>query len=83
MDVKNVTEDMDWSGWLVRPKPEWLNPGEEAKHYVVIEDRGSRILVQLLPQYQPKNRVFPVVESFFKYAYEVIDTEVQNYETNT
>ena len=80
MDIKNITNDMDWSGWLVRPKSEWLNPGEEAKPYVVIEDRGDRVLVQLLPQYQPKNFVFPVIESFFKYAYDVIDTEVQNYE---
>ena len=77
MEIKNITADMDWSGWLVRPKPEWLNKGEEAKPYVVLEDRGPRILVQLLPQYQPKNLVFPVVESFFKYAYEVIDMEVR------
>jgi hypothetical protein len=73
-----ITKDMDWSGWLVRPKPEWLNPGEQPRPYVVLEDRGDRILIQLLPQYQPKNLTFPVVESFFKYAYEVIDTEVQN-----
>jgi hypothetical protein len=78
MDIK----DMDWSGWLVRPKAEWLNPGEQPRPYVVLEDRGPRILIQLLPQYQPKNLAFPVVESFFKYAYDVIDTEVQNYEAN-
>lgn len=78
MEIKNITEDMDWSGWLVRPKPEWLNSGEQSRPYVVLEDRGPRILIQLLPQYQPKNLVFPVVECFFKYAYEVIDTEVQN-----
>ena len=29
-----INKDMDWSGWLVRPKPEWLNPGEDAKPYV-------------------------------------------------
>jgi hypothetical protein len=80
MDIKNVTKDMDWSGWLVRPKAEWLNPGEDAKPYVVIEDRGPRVLIQLLPQYQPENMVFPVMESGLKDWYEVIDTEIQNYE---
>lgn len=77
MNIKNVTEDMDWSGWLVRPKPEWLNPGEEAHPYVVLEDRGSRILIELLPQYRPKALVLGSTECFFKYAYEVIDTEIQ------
>lgn len=73
-----INKDMDWSGWLVRPKPEWLNPGEQAHPYVVLEDRGPRILVQLLPQYRPKNLVLGTTECFFKSAYEVIDTEVQN-----
>ena len=82
MDIKNVTKDMDWSGWLVRPKAEWLNPGEDAKPYVVIEDRGPRVLIQLLPQYQPENMVFPVMEAGLKDWYEVIDTEIQNYEKN-
>ena len=77
-----INKDMDWSGWLVRPKPEWLNPGEPAHPYVVIEDRGPRVLIQLLPQYQPKNLVFPCIETGLKEWYEVIDTEVQNYETN-
>ena len=80
MDIKNVTADMDWSGWLVRPKPEWLNPGEQPNPRVVLEDRGDRILTQVLPQYRPKNLVFRPTECFFKYAYEVIDTEIQNYE---
>lgn len=76
MDIK----DQDWSGWLVQPKKEWLNPGETAKPHVVLEDRGDRVLVQLLPQYRPKNLVFGTTECFFKYAYEVIDKEIQNYE---
>lgn len=75
-NMENIN-NKDWSGWLVRPKQEWLNPNEKPLPYVVLEDRGPRILIRLLPQYQPKNRVFPVVESFFKYAYEVIDTEIQ------
>ncbi len=78
MDIK----DMDWSGWLVRPKAEWLNPGEQPRPYVVLEDRGPRILIQLLPQYRTGNLTFYPTECFFKYAYDVIDTEVQNYETN-
>ena len=73
-----IDETEDWSGWLVRPKPEWLNPGEEAHPYVVIEDRGSRILIQLLPQYESGKRAFATVESGFKKWYEVIDKEIQN-----
>ena len=76
MDIK----EKDWSGWLVRPKPEWLNPGEEAHPYGVVEDRGPRVLLRLLPQYQPKNLTFPCMESGLKDWYEVIDTEIQNYE---
>ena len=72
-----IDENEDWSGWLVRPKPEWLNPGEDAKPYVVIEDRGPRILIQLLPQYESGNRAFPTVESGFKKWYEVIDKDIQ------
>ena len=78
--MENINQ-MDWSSWLIRPKKEWLNPSEEAHPYVVIEDRGSRVLIQLLPQYQPKNLVFPCIESGLKDWYEVIDTEIQNYET--
>ncbi len=73
-------KDMDWSGWLVKPKEKWLNPGEAAHPYVVIEDRGPRVLIQILPQYQPKNLSFPVMESGLKDWYDVIDTEIQNYE---
>lgn len=78
--MENI-KDKDWSGWLVRPKPEWLNPNELAHPYVVLEDRGPRVLIQLLPQYQPKNLTFPCVECGDKDWYEVIDTEVQKYET--
>lgn len=73
-------KDMDWSGWLVQPKKEWLNPGETQDKYIVIEDRGPRVLLQILPQYQPKNISFPVMEAGSKDWYEVIDTEIQNYE---
>lgn len=79
-----MTTDMtteNWEGWLVRPKPEWLNPNETAQPYVVLEDRGPRILIQLLPQYQPKSLVFPSIECGFKEWYEVIDKEIQKYET--
>lgn len=83
MDERKAIEREDWSGWLVRPKPEWLNPGEDSKPYVVIEDRGSRVLIQLLPQYQPENFVFPVMESGFKSWYEVIDKDIQTYVTSS
>lgn len=73
-------KDMDWSGWLVQPKKEWLNPGETQDKYIVIEDRGPRVLLQILPQYQPENISFPVMEAGSKDWYEVIDTEIQNYE---
>ena len=77
------TKDMDWSGWLVQPKKEMLNPKELQLPYVVIEDRGPRVLVQLLSEYQKRhypNLSFPCMESGLKEWYEVIDTEVQNYE---
>ena len=48
-----VDKNADWTGYLVRPKPEWLNPNEPAHPYVVIEDRGPRVLIKLLPQYHP------------------------------
>lgn len=79
METK-ITNDMDWSGWLVQPKKEMLNPNELQLPYVVLEDRGPRILVQLLPEYQKKhypNLSFPCMESGFKDWYEVIDTEIQ------
>ena len=69
MEIKNVTNDMDWSGWLVQPKKEMLNPKELQLPYVVIEDRGPRILVQLLPEYQKRhypNLSFPCMESGLK-----------------
>lgn len=80
MEIKNITNDMDWSGWLVQPKKEMLNPKELQLPYVVLEDRGPRILVQLLPEYQKKhypNLSFPCMESGLKDWYEVIDTEIQ------
>lgn len=78
-------KDMDWSGWLVQPKKEMLNVKEPQLPYVVIEDRGLRVLIQLLPEYQKQhypNLSFPCIEAGFKDWYEVIDTEVQNYEAN-
>ena len=79
METK-ITNDMDWSGWLVQPKKEMLNPNELQLPYVVLEDRGLRILVQLLPEYQKRhypNLSFPCMESGLKDWYEVIDTEIQ------
>ena len=73
-----INENEDWSGWLIRPKKEWLNPGEEPHPYVVLEDRGPKVLIRLLPQYQPKNLTFPCIESGFKNWYEVIDKDIQN-----
>lgn len=79
METK-ITNDMDWSGWLVQSKKEMLNPNELQLPYVVLEDRGPRILVQLLPEYQKRhypNLSFPCMESGLKDWYEVIDTEIQ------
>ena len=73
-----INENEDWSGWLVRPKPEWLNPGESARPYVVIEDRGPRVLLQLHPEYEKPDAVFPTVEAGLKSWYDVIDKEIQN-----
>lgn len=80
--MENIN-NKDWSGWLIQPKKEWLNPKELQLPYVVIEDRGPRVLAQLLPEYQKKyypNLSFPCMESGLKEWYEVIDTEIQNYE---
>ena len=44
-------EKDDWSGALIKVKPEWMNPGERDVPYLVIEDRGDRVLVQELRQY--------------------------------
>ena len=77
IDGKEIREE-DWTGYLVQAKKEWLNPNELQLPHVVIEDRGPRVLIQLLPQYQPKNLTFPCIESGLKDWYEVIDTDFIN-----
>ena len=72
--MTNINKE-DWSGWLVRPKQEWLNSGEQARPYVVLEDRGDRVLLQLLPQYQ--RTALPCTESGLKIWYDVIDKDIQ------
>ena len=73
-----INENEDWGGLLIKIKPEWLNPGERDIPYVVLEDRGPRILIKELPQYKPEYRVFPHVESILKEWAIVIDTDIQN-----
>lgn len=73
-----INENEDWGGWLVKIKPEWLNPGERDIPYVVIEDRGPRVLIKELPEYMPKTRVFPHTESVLKDWVIVIDNDIQN-----
>ena len=77
IDGKTIQKE-DWTGYLVQAKKEWLNPNELQLPHVVLEDRGSRVLIQLLPEYQEKhypNISFPCMESGYKEWYEVIDTE--------
>lgn len=74
--LTNETED--WCGWLVQIKPEWLNPGERQIVYVVLEDRGPRLLIQELPQYKTEFRTFMHTESVLKGWVNVIDKEIQN-----
>ncbi len=73
-----INENEDWGGWLVQIKPEWLNPGERQIVYVVLEDRGPRILIQELPQYKPEFRTFLHTESVLKEWVNVIDKDIQN-----
>jgi hypothetical protein len=72
-----IDENEDWGGWLVQIKPEWLNPGERQAVYVVLEDRGPRLLIQILPQYKLPNLSFLSVESVFKEWVNVIDKDIQ------
>ena len=73
-----INENEDWGGWLVQIKPQWLNPGERQIVYVVLEDRGDRLLIQELPQYKSEHRVFLHTESVMKDWVNVIDKDIQN-----
>ena len=68
----------NWGGWLVRIKPEWLNPGERQIVYVVLEDRDDRVLIQELPQYKTEGRSFLHTESVLKEWVNAIDKDIQN-----
>jgi hypothetical protein len=72
-----INENEDWGGWLVQIKPEWLNPGERQIVYVVLEDRGPRLLIQELPQYKSEFRTFLHTESVLKEWVNVIDKDIQ------
>ena len=72
-----INENEDWSGLLVQIKPEWLNPGERQIIYVVLEDRGPRLLIQELPQYKSEFRTFLYTESVLKEWVNVIDKDIQ------
>lgn len=74
-----IDENEDWGGWLVQIKKEWLNPNERQIVYVVLEDRGDRILIQELPQYQSDTLTFLHQETVLKDWVNVIDKEIQNY----
>ena len=71
-------ENENWGGWLVQIKKEWLNPGERQAVYVVLEDRGPRILIQILPQYKLPNLSFLSTESVLKEWVNVLDKDIQN-----
>lgn len=79
IDGKTIQNE-DWTGYLVQAKKEWLNPNEPQLPHVVIEDRGPKVLIKLLPEYQAKhypNLTFPSIESGMKEWYEVIDKEIK------
>ena len=73
-----ISENEDWGGWLVQIKPQWLNPGERQIVYVVLEDRGDRLLIQELPQYKSEHCTFLHTESVMKDWVNVIDKDIQN-----
>ena len=54
--MPNETTQASWDGALVKVKPEWLDKNERDMPYVVLEDRGDRVLVSALR---------PDVQSFF------------------
>ena len=78
IEIKAADENEDWSGWLIRIKDEWLNPGERKVPYLVLEDRGPRILIHELPQYKTAFRTFLLTESILKEWAFVVDKEIQN-----
>lgn len=41
----------NWEGALIKIKPEWMEPNERDIPYLVLEDRGDRVLVQELREY--------------------------------
>ena len=55
MGVTQVNYDKfqtnDWTGCLVKIKKEWMTEGERDIPYLVVEDRGNRVLVQELKEY--------------------------------
>lgn len=73
-----INENEDWGGWRIGIKPKWRIPGEHDITYVVLEDRGPRILIKELHQYKPEHRTFWHTESILKdWAY-VIGKDIQN-----
>ncbi len=48
--VTKIQKD-DWTKCLVKVKPEWLAEGESNMPYLVLEDRGDRVLVSALRPY--------------------------------
>lgn len=71
-------ENENWGGWLVQIKKEWLNPNEQQAVYAVLEDRGPRILIQILPQYKLPNLSFLSTEVVLKEWVNVVDKDIQN-----
>lgn len=77
MTDATISKNEDWGGWLVQIKPEWLNPDELQIVYVVLEDRGDRLLIQELPQYKSEFRTFLHTETALKSWVNVIDKDIQ------
>lgn len=61
-------------GTLIKVKPEFLNPGERNVPYMVVEDRGDRILYQELREYAKQPILGRWCES--KEYFDIIDADI-------
>ena len=75
--MENVQQE-NWGGWLVNIKEEWLNPDERRFTYVVLEDLGDRVLIQVLPLPHQTTSLFPHKETVLKEYLHIIDKEIQH-----
>lgn len=84
MEVTQVNYDKfqtnDWTGCLVKVKREWMTEGERDIPYLVVEDRGDRVLVQELREYSKSTNTFLGTWCWSKDWCYIIDMDARNLE---